>query len=226
MTDPQNAPAPEGQPPAAPAPEVPDYGAPPEVIQEALSVYRDLNNLDTRHQRLGQILRPDIDGQFVQSFGQPQQEQDPYAQFYGQDEAYEEQPAYEQPALDPRQLAETIKQDTIGEMQRWFSQMAAEQAVKDAATSAATAAGLPAELADMVEVRVKAAQQLQPNRQPGDLANEAARQIAQVIASAQVTPPAAQAPSTPVPGGPAPDTLQKPRTIEEAMEYSRQVLNP
>jgi hypothetical protein len=86
MPDP-NALPPEGEAPAAPeAPAMPDYGAPPEVIQEALSVYRDLNNLDTRHQRLSQIVRPDIDGQFLRQLGEPQQEQDPWAHLRGQEE--------------------------------------------------------------------------------------------------------------------------------------------
>jgi hypothetical protein len=223
MPDPN---VPEGGVPDGPpeAPALPDYGAPPEVIQEALSVYRDLNNLDTRHQRLQQIVRPDIDGQFLRQLGEPQQEQDPWAHLRGQEE-YEDpyaQPQYEQPQFDPRMLPDMLdpvlqsRDQQIEE--RIFSrlgQMAQDQVVKEASESAVRDSGLPPELAEMVEFRVKAQAQLQPNRQPADLAREIGNQLKAQLSAWAAAPSASPAPSAPLPSGPAPSLDQRPKDFDE-----------
>ncbi len=219
---------PEGEAPAAPkAPAVPDYGAPPEVIQEALSVYNDLNNLDRRHQRLQQIVRPDIDGQFLRQMGEPAQEpQDPWAHLRGQEE-YEDPygnqyEAPQQPQFDPRMLPEVLdpvlQQYTQQSEQRIFErlgQMAQEQVVRDAAQSAVSESGLPPELAEMVEFRVKAQAQLQPNRQPADLAKEIGNQLKAQLSAWAAAPSANAGPSAPIPSGPAPSLQEMPKSFED-----------
>lgn len=198
-------------------------------VQNALNLARGLQNLDTRHQYLQQIVRPDIDGNFLRQVVQPQEEQDPWQALEPQYEY--EQP--EQPVFDPRslqpvfegygeQLRNQIRQEIMGELQG----MAQEQAVKDASARASQQANIPAEFSEMVEFRVKAAQQMYPNRQVDDIAREVAESLQRTFAQYQAAPPATPAPSGSVPAGPMPDTLQRPRTIEEAMEYSKQVLNP
>jgi hypothetical protein len=225
MPDPN---VPEGGVPDGPpeAPALPDYGAPPEVIQEALSVYRDLNNLDTRHQRLQQIVRPDIDGQFLRQLGEPQQETDPWAHLRGQEE-YEDPygnqyEAPQQPQFDPRMLPEVLdpvlQQYTQQSEQRIFErlgQMAQEQVVKDAAQSAVSEAGLPPELAEMVEFRVKAQSQLQPNRQPAEIAREVGNQLKATLSGWAAAPSANPAPSAPLPSGPAPSLQERPSSFED-----------
>jgi hypothetical protein len=219
---------PEGEAPAAPeAPAVPDYGAPPEVIQEALSVYRDLNNLDTRHQRLSQIVRPDIDGQFLRSIGEPQQEQDPWAHLSGQEEYVDDpygNPGYEpqQPQFDPRMLPEIMDpvlqsrdQQIEERIFNRLGQMAQDQVMKEAAQSAVSEAGLPPDLAEMVEFRVKAQAQLQPNRQPADLAREIGNQLKAQFSAWAAAPSANPAPSAPLPSGPAPSLQERPSSFED-----------
>lgn len=228
MTDPTNAPAPEGQvPPAPEAPPAPDFGGrSPEQIQKAIDLYEGLHDLDRRGTYLQQIVRPDIDGQFLQRVMQPQEPDDPYASFYGEAEAEEEQYYEPQaPAFDPREYAEVIKNDVTQTVMGQLQQMALDQQVKESSSAAVAQVGLPPAASPLVEQYVRDQQRLQPNRQASDLAAEAARNLHTQFAQWQATPPAAPAPSAP-PSGPAPDTLQKPRTIEEAMEYSRQVLNP
>jgi hypothetical protein len=231
MTDPTNAPPPEGQQPVGPeAPAAPDYGAPPEVIQEALSVYRDLNNLDTRHQRLSQIVRPDIDGQFLRSLGEPQQQEDPYAQFYGeqqpqyQQEQYEPQYEPEVPQFDPRQFADVVGSQVEQRIMAQLGQMAQEQAVRDAASSAVQQAGVPADFAEMIEVQVKSQMQLQPNRMPGDLAREAAERLKSTISSWAAQPAENPAPTTPPPSGPAPSLDQRPKDFDDMARYAQERL--
>lgn len=217
MTDPM--PEPEGQQPAAP--EMPDYGASPDVIREALSVYNDLNNLDTRHQRLSQIVRPDIDGQFLRSFGEPQEEQDPYAQFYGQPEyedpqgQYQQQYEPQQPVFDPRQLGDTIAQQVERRVFEQLGQMAQDQAVKDAAQSAVRDASLPPELAEMIEFRVKGQMQVQPNRQPADLAREIGSQLKATLSGWAAAPSANPAPTSAPPSGPAPSLQERAKDFDE-----------
>lgn len=233
MTDPTNAPAPEGQVPPAPAEAPPapalDFGGrSPEQIQKAIDLYEGLHDLDRRGTYLQQIVRPDIDGQFLQRVMQPQQEQeDPYAPFYAEEQPEEEQYYEPQaPAFDPRQYAEIIKNDVTQSVMGQLQQMALDQQVKESASSAVQQVGLPPASAPLVEQYVREQQRLQPNRQASDLAAEAARNLYTQFAQWQAAPPAAPAPTGQVPSGPAPDTLQKPRTIEEALEYSKQVLNP
>lgn len=228
MTDPTNAPAPEGQQPAPEPTPAPDFGGrSPEQIQQALNLYEGLHNLDTRGQFLQQIVRPDIDGQFLRQMVQPQEEEaDPWQSF--EQPEYEQE--YEQPAVfDPRQLepvfdqyGQRIEQKIMGQLQ----QMALDQQVRESAASASQQAGLPPVAAQLIEQRVREQQALQPNRQASDLAAEAARDLYNQFAQWQAQPPANPAPSNSVPTGPSPDTLQKPKTIEEALEYSKQVLNP
>lgn len=202
-------------------------------VQNALNLARGLQNLDTRHQYLQQIVRPDIDGNFLRQVVQPPEEHDPWQALEPQYGYEQPEQQYEQPVFDPRslqpvfegygeQLRNQIRQEIMGELQG----MAQEQAVKDASARAAQQANIPAEFAEMVEFRVKSAQQMYPNRQVDDLAREVADQLHRSIAQYQASPPANQAPSGSVPAGPIPDTLQRPRSMEEAMEYSRQVLNP
>jgi hypothetical protein len=214
---------PEGEVPAPPA--APDYGASDEVIREALSVYNDLNNLDTRHQRLQQIVRPDIDGQFLRSMGEPQQEQDPWAHLRGQEEyedPYGNQYEAQAPQFDPRMLPDMLdpvlqsRDQQIEE--RIFSrlgQMAQDQVVKDASESAVRDSGLPPELAEMVEFRVKAQAQLQPNRQPADLAKEIGNQLKAQLSAWAAAPSANPAPSAPLPSGPAPSLQERPSSFED-----------
>jgi hypothetical protein len=211
---------PDGSPEA---PALPDYGAPPEVIQEALSVYRDLNNLDTRHQRLQQIVRPDIDGQFLRQLGEPQQQADPYEQFYAGQEQPDpygnpQEPQYyepQAPVFDPRDFASTVKEDIRREIFGELGEMAQQQAVKDAAQSAVRDAGLPPELSEMIEFRVAAQAKLQPTRQPGDLAREIGNQLKATLSGWAAAPSASPAPSAPLPSGPAPSLQERPSSFED-----------
>jgi hypothetical protein len=230
MTDPTGFP--EGQAPAAPEPAPHDYGADPETIQRALEQYNQLNNLDTRSQALQQIIRPDYDGQVLRGFIEPQQapqQADPWGHL-SQEEAYEE-PTYEQPGIDPADLRQTLDPVFQGYSeqveQRIFERlagMAQDQAVKESASAATRQAGLPARFSAAIEHEVREATRLQPNRQPAEIAAEIATAYRNELAAIAATPPAARPPAGSVPSGPSPDTLQKPRTMEEALEYSKQVL--
>lgn len=219
-------PVPEGQPPAEPTPDF--GGASPEEISQALNMYRGLNNLDTRGQYLQQIVRPEYDGQFLrQVTAEPEQPADPWQQFEPAQEEYYEEPVAQ--AFDPRSLQPVFDQYGNQIEKRIFDrlgEMAQDQQVKDSASQAVQQANLPPAMSALIEQRVRDAQRLQPNRMASDLASEAAKQIAVELSQWQATPPAQPAPQGSVPGGPSPDTLQRPRTVDEALEYSRQVLNP
>lgn len=226
MPDPTSIP--EGQPTPDPTPAAPDYGASPEVIQQALNMYNGLNNLDTRGQYLQQIVRPEYDGQFLRGLTEQPEQPDPWAQFDPEPQ-YDQEPQYEPQPFNPRDLQpvfDTQAQEIERRVFERLGQMAQDQAIVDSASSAASAAGLPASTSALIEQRVREAQRMQPNRQAGDLATEAAKALATELLQWKATPPANPAPSSSVPGGPSPDTLQKPRTAAEALEYSRQVLNP
>lgn len=223
---------PEGQAPAAPESATPDYGADPETIQNALNMYRGLNNLDTRGEYLQRIVRPEYDGQFLRQMVEPQQQEpaDPWGHVEQYEEQYEE-PAYQEQGINPQDLRQTLDPvfQGYGEQveQRIFErlgQMAHEQAIKESAQSAAQQAGLPARFASAIEHEVQQAARMQPNRQPAELAQEIATAYRTELAQIAATPPAQRPPAGSVPSGPAPDSLQKPRTLEEALEYSKHVL--
>lgn len=230
MTDPTNAP--EGQPPAAPvAPAAPDYGASPEVIQQALNLYNGLNNLDTRGQYLQQVVRPDIDGQFIRQMVEPQQPApDPYAQFMPQeyitDEQYmpqEQQFAPYAPPFDPHDFAQTLKQDVSKTIFDQLGEMAQQQQVTESAKQAAQSAGIPESLASMIEARVRDAQKLQPNRQIGELANEHAKAIAAELMAWKATPAETPPPASAPPSGPAPSLDEGPKDLND-IDYWQQRL--
>lgn len=222
MTDPTNAP--EGQPVVDPSPDF--GGASPEEITQALNMYRGLNNLDTRGQYLQQIVRPEYDSQFLR-----QVTSDPPAPTSPWETLGEPEPEYyeEPPAFDPRSLEpvfDSYKQQIEQSIFDRLGQMAQEQTLSESATAAVQSAKLPEALTPLIKQRVQEAQRLQPNRQASDLAAEAARQLQVELAGFQAAPPATPTPATAIPSGPSPDTLQKPKTVAEALEYSRQVLNP
>lgn len=230
-------PTPDGAPAPEPTP-APDFGgASPEVISQALDLYNGLNNLDTRGQYLQQVVRPEYDGQFLRQMAQPEAEQaeDPWAAYNQQyaEPEYEQQYEPQAPAFDPTTLPQMLEPRFEAERERivkevfgQLNQMAQDQAVRDSAGEAARAMNLPPAMSSLIEQQVREQQQLHPNRQASDLAREAATALSTQLLQWKATPPANPAPTSAVPGGPAPDTLQKPRTIEEAMEYSKQVLNP
>lgn len=228
MTDPTNAPAPEGQEPtpAPEAPSTPDYGLSPEELQNAANLYRGLNNLDTRGQYIQQVVRPDIDGQFLRGMFEPQQQeqQDPWQQFTGEPE-YEE-PEY-QPAFDPDMLRQAVRAEIEqGQQQMWgqLQEMAVNQQITESAAQATQAANLPSFLSGSIEQQVRQQHQLQPNRQFGDIANEVAQKYARELAQYQAAPPATPAPQGQVPGGPAPSQQERPTDWKSMIEYAQQNL--
>lgn len=228
---------PEGAPVPDPTP-APDYGASPDEITQALDMYRGLNNLDTRGQYLQNIVRPEYDSQFLRQTFQPQEQQaqqDPWAEYNQQfaEPQYEEQYEPQAPAFDPTTLPQYLQpvlENNAAEVERRvferLNQMAADQHLKDSAAEAVRANNLPPATAALIEQRVREQSQLHPNRQAAELAREQAQALATELLQWKATPPATPPPSSAVPGGPSPDTLQKPRTMEEALEYSKQVLNP
>jgi len=225
----------------APAPDpTPDYGgASQDEITQALDMFRGLNNLDTRGQYLEKVVRPEYDGQFLRQMGQPAEAEaepnDPWATYNEQynEQAQYEEPQYEQPQFDPStlpQMLQPVLDTNAQEIERRvferLGQMAQDQSIRDSSESAAKFNNLPPSTAALIEQQVRAQQQMNPNRQAGELAKEAAAALATELLQWKATPPPTPPPSSAVPSGPSPDTLQKPRTVEEAMEHSRMTLNP
>lgn len=206
-------------PEVTPAP-TPDYGgASAEEVQQALNMYRGLNNLDTRGEYLQRVIRPEYDGQFIRQMVEPAAPAaDPWAQVAPEDEPeYEYEPQAPEP-FNPRSLEPVFGHYAEQTEQRIFErlgQMAQENAVKESSASAASASGLPPQVAGLIEQQVREAQRLQPNRMASDLATEAARALATSLAQWQATPSATPAPTAAVPSGPVPSTREVPKSFED-----------
>lgn len=215
-------------------PSTPDFGASPEEIQQALNMYRGLNNLDTRGETLQRIVRPDYDGHVLRQIVEPEQPAgDPWDNFaepepmgYAADgtPVFAEPPVqyggYQQPqGFDPRSLqpvfdqyGNQIKNDIFEQL----GQMAQEQAFKDSAAQAAGAAGLPPTVAGLIEQRVREAQRMSPNRQIGDIANEVARSVQTELLQWKATPPEGGAlGGGAAPAGPVPSTREVPKSFDD-----------
>lgn len=245
---------PEGA--APPEQSVPDYGgASPEEIQNALNMARGLSNLDTRHDVLGKLVRPDVDAQFLRSQFAPAEEEpeadfDPFAEVYGEQPPnllgydqqtgqpiYGNQPQFQEPAFDPRSLApvfdqfgEHTRQQAVQEALQIFEQRQMEQAREQGISQGVSAAVQTHGLSDfgkgIVEAMTRQAVAQNPNKAPGDIANEMAKaylddSAQRFVANGGVPPVQGAAP----PGGPIPGDAA-PKTFKDALEQSYQGLNP
>lgn len=225
---------------------------PPETAPEpsqAELLYDRLNNLDTRGETLASVLRPGQDlppgmdwnqarALLFSQAAQPQEEEefDPFAEVYGEQPAYE-QPQYQEPVFDPRSLApvfdqfgEHTRQQAVQEALQIFEQRQMEQAREQGITQGVSSAVETHKLSDfgkgIVEAMTRQAVQQQPNRAPGDIANEMAKayldDAAQRFVANGGVPPVQGAPT---PGGPIPGDAA-PKTFQEALEQSYSGLNP
>lgn len=205
-------------------------GVSPEDALRGAEVWRGLNHLDTRKQTLEGLLRPDIDTWIAQ---QPQAEQEsPFAQ-YGQPEPEEEEYyAPPQPQVDLRSFAEEVYSKardgvvTWADIERMQQEQAREEAFNQAARAATEHHKLPGFMSADIEQQAKFLAAQQPNRPPGDIANELAAQRRQELDSYyQAQNPSLPGPS--VPGGPTPSGgFQQPTNDQEAMDASRMGLDP
>lgn len=196
-------------------------------VQQALNLYRGVNNLDTRQQYLDQLIRPGLD---PWSKAQAEQ-QDPWSAMQGDDEGEYEYEQPQAPAFDPRQLtpvfegyAERIERGIFEKL----GAMAQRQALEDAATQALTKHGLPADLAPGLQQEVEQITRQYSNRQPGEVAEQLAAQKKQKLmewANANVGRPSQQGAPPPA-GAPTPSGDGPPRTDEEAMRRSMEMLDP
>ena len=207
--------------PAAPAePSGPDWSAfeqagitpdKADEVRQAYDLYRGLQNLDTRGQYLQQIVRPDIDAQVIQNvFGEPEEEHDPWAQVFGQEEP-------DEPQFDPRALPQVfdqykeslrdeLKREIFGEL----SQMAMSQEFDSSAQTAVQQHGLPPSDAQFIRSQVEQVARQYPNRQPREIADEIARQRKTELMQWAGAPAATPAPAGGPQGGPAPAPTQPP----------------
>ena len=233
---------PTQQPAEAPEPAAPSWeafeqaGITPdqfEKVQQAVSMYDGLQNLDTRSQALGKIINPQYDGQFLRSMVEGEQEPaDPWAHLRGGEQpepeyGYEPEPQGFDPSVLPEVLDPVLQQYGQQIEQRVFAQlnqMAAEQHIKETATSALQSANLPATFASLVEQQIRQQQQLNPTRQAGDIAREAAAALQREIMQYQAAPPANPQPAGQVPSGPAPTLDRAPGNFDElAKEMARRL---
>lgn len=228
----------EQQPEAAPPPASDDYGLNPDQLRQAASLYKGLNDLDRRHTVLREVLRPDVDGQLLRSYGQEQEQQnqefDPFQRFQGGDEDGEfydpNEQYYQEPQaepFDPRQLQPVFEDYGTQIEQRIFTrlgEMAQQQQLSDSADAALSERKLPAALKGVIEQRARDAQRLHPNRQIRDLANEAADALQREIESHYAAPPASPPPASgPPPPGPSPDPGgEVPQSFEDMVRYAQE----
>lgn len=244
----------EGQP-SEPAPQQPEYGASPEEIQSALALQRGLNNLDTRSQYLQQVVRPDLDGQFLrQAIGQTEEQPEsasPFEEVYGPqpqvigfnpdgtpvfDQPYnpQQQQGFDPYTLEPvlDQWGKTVEQHAVEQATKAVEQrllaQASEAAVNSGVDAAAKKHNLDAEDRQVVDYLTREAMKTD-RAAPADIADRVATSFLQRQAQRFVAQggalPTPDAPAAP--SGPVP-AEGKPRTEAEAIAWSRRpgVLGP
>lgn len=241
--------------PMAPGPEAPaPEAAPDPTMEQARALYDGLQNLDRRGETLAQVLRPGQDlppgmdwnqaraALFAMQQAEPEPEADPFDQFgagpqivgYNPDGTpVFDQPYQEPAAFDPRDLqpvfesyGQHIEERAFNRAQQWFMQQAQEQGVRAGIEQAATKHQLSDFAKGVVEAMTKQASASQPNRAPGEIADEMAKMYLEDANRRFVAQGGAPAPPRPgVPSGPVPGE-QRPTTDAEALEWSRRTLSP
>lgn len=221
--------------PAAPEqPPAPDWsafeqaGITPDKAEraiQAMRMYEGLQNLDTRQQYLEQIIRPEMDGWVRPEPSEP----DPWEQF-SPPETDQQTGAFDPRALAPvfEQFEQRVEQRLMSQWEQRQQQQMFEQNFANAVSSAAAKHGLSEIERGAVEMATWRAAQTAQNRPLADLADEYAKQVIQASQQRFVQSQGGQPPvaAPQVPGGPIPSTDQRPKTDQEALEYSMRVLNP